>query len=54
MTSTYVKVSGYIEIPDEHVDIKHRSGVTREGYAEIQTVQVGDLDDLQVQRDDRV
>jgi hypothetical protein len=48
----YVKVTGYIDVPDEHV-ADGAEVVTRDGYEEIQTIYVGGLEDLTIERDDR-
>lgn len=50
---TYVKVTGYVDVPDEHVDPNHNTGLTGDGYEETLNVRVGDLEDLEITPDDR-
>jgi hypothetical protein len=41
----WVRVSGYIQVPEEHWA---PTGPTRDGQQEIENTQVGDLDDLNI------
>ena len=50
---SYVKVVGYVDVPDEALDPSHSTGLTSDGYEEVQTVVVGDLEDLEISEDDR-
>lgn len=49
----YVKVTGYIDVPDEYYDGSLPEPLTPDGYAEVDLVQVTDLEDLTINRDDR-
>ncbi len=49
----YVKVVGYIEVPDEDYAPTGHDPLRANGHDEIQHVPVGDLDDLRIERDDR-
>lgn len=49
----YVKVTGYIEVPDEHYDERVRSRLTNDGHDEAEQVPVGELEDLTIGPDDR-
>jgi hypothetical protein len=49
----YVKVTGYVEVPDEHYDESAPSMLTDDGLREIDYVAAGDLEDLKIERDDR-
>jgi hypothetical protein len=49
----YVKVTGYVEVPDEHYDESDPSMLTDDGLREIDYVAAGDLEDLKIERDDR-
>jgi hypothetical protein len=49
----YVKVTGYVEVEGEHIDPHHSTGLTSDGREEVRAVRVGDLEDLEIARDDR-
>lgn len=49
----YVKVTGYIEVPEEDYRPTGSDPLTTDGHAEVATVTVDDLEDIRVERDDR-